>query len=202
MRVETTHLLGFAQQLGINVDGADSVLSNDDEWTVRREWEQQGRVLATPGVVHRFSGRPMPPRPVPVSRQHGQRRSRKPAELSDFAKLFLERDESFVNSFCNPPPIHVRVEQAEARGQEWAREMFTAAEAREWVELNGDVSPKIAAKLRGVGVSPREASVRIRTARGFVERLPLVTRVSCGELTAEEAAVELRAMLDRQSTSE
>jgi hypothetical protein len=75
--------------------------------------------------------------------------------------------------------------------------MFDAREANEWMELHGSISPDVAASLRDAGLSAEQATTRIRTERGYVEKLPLAIRVSSGELTAEQAAAELRAMTAR-----
>jgi hypothetical protein len=50
-----------------------------------------------------------------------------------------------------------------------------------------------------VGLTPEQAAVRIRTARGFLHNLTLAIRVSSGELTPAQAAAELHEWMDRTS---
>ncbi|MFF0256927.1 hypothetical protein ACFYPW_31080 [Micromonospora zamorensis] len=119
-------------------------------------------------------------------------------EPSDLAKVFLRREEAKTDTrYFDLPPRPVRIRYAEASAREWAKHWFTAQEVEQWLTANGGISASVAASLRDAGLTADDATVRIRTPRGFVHKLPLAIRVSCGELTAAEAAVELREMKAR-----
>jgi hypothetical protein len=111
------------------------------------------------------------------------------------AKVFLRLEETNADTrYFDLPPRPVRIRNAEASAREWGKYWFTAREAAQWISANGGISAHIAALLRDAGLTAEDATVRIRTPRGFVHKLPLAVRVSCGELTADEAATELREM--------
>jgi len=195
VNVDVTDLLTTAQRLGLGLDNPTSVLTNADEFALRRDLVLREQ----PGL-----GRPAPALPPglgspfrrPVQRdRHGGRAP----EPSDLANVFLDRDELWAGRYLSHPPRHVLLPRAEAIAREWAQHMFEALEARAWVAHNGDISPRAAADLRAAGLTPEQAAVHIRTARGFLHSRSLAIRVSCGELTAAQAAAELREWMERTS---
>ncbi|WP_157441206.1 hypothetical protein [Actinoplanes awajinensis] len=197
--VDSDVLVALAKGKGIDVSGGESRVGADEEWAIRKA------VLTASPLSHVERAQPdvaaSPrssrwPRMVPAALP-GQRPVGKASPPSDLAKVFLNRDDDFVSGFLNPPPRHVRVERAEKIAREWARCLFTAQEAEEWVDRHGSISPDVAEALRAAGLSAGQSTTRIRTERGFVEKLSLAIRVSSEELTAEEAAAEYRAMQGR-----
>ncbi|MGI5151333.1 hypothetical protein ACQEVC_34050 [Plantactinospora sp. CA-294935] len=109
------------------------------------------------------------------------------------AKVFLYRAEAQEQQQLRRRPRHVLVQRAEAQAREWAKYWFVPQEVEEWLDVHPGISARVAAALRGAGLTPDEAAIRITTPRGFTHRLSIAIRVSSGEMTASEAAEELRA---------
>lgn len=194
--VEVADLLTVASRLGLAVTSETSVLTNADEFALRRDLVlREQPALSRPRSAARVAFATPFRRPT----QQRDRRAGRVAEPSELAKVFLDREELWGGQYLSRPPRHVLVPRAEATARDWARHMFDAQEARAWVELHGGISPQLAADLRAAGLAPEQAAVRIRTARGFVHGLTLAIRVSSGELTAAEAAAELHEWMERTS---
>jgi hypothetical protein len=153
MRVESSQLLKLAQDVGLDGIDGQSHISADEEWRLRKAAVEQLEPVNAVEQARRATAavarHGMPPRPMlGTPRQRSTKRVPPP---SDLAKVFLDRDGDFVSSFMNPPPWHVRVERAEKTAREWARCLFNAREAEEWVELHDGISPDVAASLRNAG---------------------------------------------------
>ncbi|MEU2610629.1 hypothetical protein ABZ570_03445 [Micromonospora sp. NPDC007271] len=184
MRVDVSDLLATARDLGLDVGGPTSSLSHDEERALRKAAtlpQQRPAVPNQPGAGPAF--RTAPPRPLS---HHGRWRGPL-SEPSDLAKVFLRLEEAQTDArSISLPPRPARIRYAEASAREWAKHWFTAQEADKWITANGGISAAVAASLRDAGLTPEDATVRIRTPRGFVHKLPLAIRVSSGELTAAE----------------
>lgn len=192
LNVDASKLLVMSRELGLEVAEPDHPLTKADEWALRKALVT--RRACDSGVSEARTSlqgwdRPAWRRPQSTVRPN---RRRPTSEPSDMVKVFLEHEEEAWPSY-DAPPRHVLVEKAEVRAREWAEHLFTPSDVKKWLKVHPGLAANVAAALRDAGLSPEQSSVKVRTQRGFVHRLPIAVRVSLEELTAAEAADELRA---------
>jgi hypothetical protein len=108
------------------------------------------------------------------------------ADLSDLAKIILH--------FIDTDPTRRWVSEyrpntlrnAEHAATEWAGLWFEPGEVRQWLTLHPRISPAIADTLRKVGLTAADA------AEPMIYNRNIAIAVSCGDITAEQAAINLK----------
>lgn len=197
--VDSKTVLTALRQIGEFTKSASSTVGYSVAKRVR------DHIRAKPGTQEPAPGRPparQAPPPLASSRPIAPQPAR-PHRLargnssppSDMAKVFLRRAETEEqrDPWSRPRPRHVLVQAAEVNAREWAKHWFTPQEVETWLDVHPGLPAHVASALREAGLTPRQAAIRVTTPRGFTHRLPIAIRVSTGELTANEAAEELRA---------
>lgn len=165
-------LLATAQALNLPAESIDSPVDAAIDFTLRKA------ISAGAPITVRQESLPFPVARRPV-------RPRRESDLSDLAKLVLaarDGDPYRVANRYRPNDFA----DAEWIAEQWARYWFTPAEVKEWLTLHPRISPSTAQSLKQAGITPQEATKDIRYGRN------VAVAVSCGDLTAEQAAAELR----------
>jgi hypothetical protein len=116
-------------------------------------------------------------------------------ELSPMAKLFVPRPEYDDPRYLRPDllPWPDEVEIAQEKAQQWAGHWFEPNEVSAWLHEWPNAVPSVAAGFRDAGVEPATAMAPLWYGKVRPNHRPLAIRVSCGDLSIEEAINQLRA---------
>jgi hypothetical protein len=179
--VTAGHLLSTAQQLGLPVDTVDSIIDSATDFALRKA------MVAGHGPAPQASTPARPPARGFTGGRRPARRRIKESDLSEMAKVVLQAmDADPANRDASEyrPDTFAHAEWSAA---EWARFWFEPVEVREWLARHRRISPANAYALKQAGITAAEAAEPMRYNRN------VAIAVSCGDLTATEAAAELRA---------
>jgi hypothetical protein len=111
----------------------------------------------------------------------------KEGDLSDMAKVVLAAIDADPTRRWTTEYRPDTFADAERAAAEWATYWFEPAEVRDWLAHHRRISPVTAYALKQQGLSAADAAEPMRYNRN------VAIAVSCGDLTAAEAAAELKA---------
>ena len=196
--VESTRLLDHCRSTGVFISSASSQLSSAEEATLR-DWANTQPSDALPTTPHLAGHRhAMPALPlvgVDWSRPRSPRGKRHRGAIAPMTQLMLDRHLLCRQDYRDHgAPFLDEVVRADRLAQEWAEVWFDVKQARAWLNAHPSIQAAVAAAFSRVGITPDQASERIWYGKRDQAKPNLADRVGCGDLTAERALEELRAM--------
>jgi hypothetical protein len=174
--VDAEDLLAEAHRQGLAVSSVDSTIDASVDFALRR-------ATIVPGDKMRPAA---PPLRETTPRTHAARH-RSENDLSDMTKVVLralDADPYQRNASTYRPRT---IATAKEIGQRWAACWFEPAEVDLWMTIHPSINPVTAYALKKAGLTPQDAAEQLRYAR------TVAIAVSIGEVSAEDAAAELKA---------
>ena len=108
-------------------------------------------------------------------------------------QLMLDRKVLPRRAFSNRGgPWTDEVIMARQLAQTWGECWFTLKQVKAWLEHHPHIQPGVAADLQRNGLTPEEATICLWYGKVNKGRPDLAERVGCGEITAQQAAAELK----------
>lgn len=116
-------------------------------------------------------------------------------ELSPMAKLFVPKPDYNDPRYLHPdlPPLPHEVKISHEKAHEWAGYWFEQNEVSASLHEWPNAVPSVAAGFRDAGIEPATAIAPLWYGKVRPNHRPLAIRVSCGDLSIEEAISQLHA---------
>lgn len=111
------------------------------------------------------------------------------------AKLFVPNPDYGDPRYLRPdlPPWPDEAKTAQEKARQWAGHWFEPNEVSAWLREWPNAVPSVAAGFRDAGIDPATAVAPLWYGKVRPNHRPLAIRVSCGDLSIEEAISQLRA---------